>query len=67
MIAKRAILLGARGGRETGFLAMQGDQRMGILDRGTIGKKGGWQVHRFLVRYSNPSPTRRTSPRRSQP
>src|SRR3546814_14006713 len=55
VIAERAILLGARGGREPGFLAMQRDQRMGILDRGAIGKIGGWQVHRV------PGPLLRTS------
>jgi hypothetical protein len=56
MVAEDAIVLGARGGREAGFLAMQADQRMGVLDRGAIGKKGGWQVHRFLVHYSEPFP-----------
>ena len=45
VIAERALLFGARGRREPGFLAMQRDQRMGILDRGAIGKKGCWQVH----------------------
>src|SRR3546814_10068574 len=62
VIAERAILLGARGGREPGFLAMQRDQRMGILDRGAIGKIGGWQVHRV------PGPLLRTSsyPARSE-
>src|SRR3546814_18396997 len=46
VIAERAILFGARGGREPRLFAVKGDQRMGILDRRAIGKIGCWQVHR---------------------
>jgi hypothetical protein len=55
VIAERAILFGARSGREPGFLTVERDERVRVLDRGAIGKKGGWQVHRF------PGPFRRTS------
>src|SRR3546814_3059757 len=45
VVAKRAILLGARRGGEAGLLAMVADQRLCIVDRGAVGKKGCWQLH----------------------
>jgi hypothetical protein len=47
VVAQHTILFGARCRRKTGFFAVQADERMSILDRGTVGKKRGWQVHRL--------------------
>ena len=40
VIAKHAILLGARGGSETGFLPMFADHRVRILDGAAISEIG---------------------------
>src|SRR3546814_18679669 len=62
VVAKRAILLGARRGGEAGLLAIVAAQRLCIVDRGAVGKKGCWQPHDVPDRLNeHPSYPARTS------